>query len=102
MASTRSGTSSSSVTIMFARHVSLMASQKMSLEMTSSFFCSSPDSLLPPARPVRPVIGATATRLLIFLHAMAMLLTMIARSPLTRPAVSSRKRKVFRVSTPTR
>ena len=46
-------------------------------------------------------MGATATRLLIFLQATAMLLTMMARSPLTTPRCSSRKRKVLSVSTPT-
>ena len=62
------------------RAVSAMHSTKMSLEMTSSFFCSSPDSFLESARPTRPRMGAVATRFEIFLHATAMELTITARS----------------------
>jgi hypothetical protein len=77
---TPTGTSSSSVTITELRALERMASQKMSLEMTSSFFCSSPDSLVESAKPTRPRMGAVATRLLMRLQATAMELMITAKS----------------------
>ena len=79
-----------------------MASQKMSLEMTSSFFCSSPDSFVESAKPTSPRIGAVATRLLMRLHATAIELMITARSASMCPACSWRNIQVDKVSAPTR
>ncbi len=98
---TPSGTSSSSVTITAHREVSFMASQKMSLEMISSFFCSSPLSLVLSASPVSPAIGAVATRLDMRLHATEMELMITARSASMCPCCSCRNIHVERVSVPT-
>mmetsp|Transcript_10146 Transcript_10146/g.37601 ORF Transcript_10146/g.37601 Transcript_10146/m.37601 type:complete len:241 (+) Transcript_10146:950-1672(+) len=78
-----------------------MASQKMSLEMISSFFCSSPLSLVLSASPVSPAIGAVATRLDMRLHATEMELMITARSASMCPCCSCRNIHVERVSVPT-
>ena len=84
------------------RAVSAIAATKMSLEMTSSFFCSSPDLFLLSASPTRPRTGAVATRFEMFLHATAMLLMITARSASTWPLCSCLNSHIESVSFPTR